>query len=179
MFCPEILINYRHIKVISLNSYTNSMTTSTFTLKDVLDAARRFKEQFPPLEEYRYFTNPVNLPKIREAVESRPATYFPSTIKVTPNDWIPDNLVTQKWHPPASGQFTELEVSDEAWARPLGLGSVEQIDKGPLILKIAERTLEALNVRVLETVIEPTPCSFYSQYDFEPLPISGMVHNSF
>lgn len=33
---------------------------------------------------------------------------------------------TTRWVPPKADRFTVYEASDEAWARPLGLGSVEQ-----------------------------------------------------
>lgn len=33
---------------------------------------------------------------------------------------------TTRWVPPKAGKFTVIEASDEAWAHPLGIGSVEQ-----------------------------------------------------
>ena len=46
-----------------------------------------------------------------------PADFFADIEPLNPEFW--DELV---WQPPRTGQFTELEASDECWARFLGLG---------------------------------------------------------
>jgi len=46
----------------------------------------------------------------------------------------------KKWEPPASGsRFWEFTASDEAWARPLGIGRMVDDTTSPYILKIDTR----------------------------------------
>ncbi len=50
----------------------------------------------------------------------------------------------ERWVPPNGGRFFELTSRDESWARPLGLGHVEKIDMGPLIIEINDKAMEMM-----------------------------------
>lgn len=66
------------------------------------------------------------------------------TIHITASDFIPDRRWDERWVPPPAGRFTELGPEDECWARDLGLGHVEKIDIGPLVIQFNEHAMREL-----------------------------------
>lgn len=47
------------------------------------------------------------------------------------DDMIEERDVSEIWHPPPAERFVEYGPQDEHWMRPLGLGRIERIDRGP------------------------------------------------
>ena len=54
------------------------------------------------------------------------------------SEHIPERSTKARWVPPAGDQFCEYGPEDEAWMRPLGLGTVVVEDAGPCYFKVQE-----------------------------------------
>lgn len=52
------------------------------------------------------------------------------------SEHVPARSTRERWVPPAGDQFCEYGPEDEAWMRPLGLGSVVIEDAGPCYFKV-------------------------------------------
>jgi len=61
------------------------------------------------------------------------------------NEIMNERDIIETWHPPDSTKFIEYEYSDEDWMKPLGLGRIESVDKGPLFLKIQNNMIKKIN----------------------------------
>ncbi len=63
---------------------------------------------------------------------------------------IPPRNIEHKWEPPAADydKFIEYDKSDEKWARVLGLGTVHEIDHGPLFYAMGESAVNSFDWRI-------------------------------
>lgn len=55
-------------------------------------------------------------------------------LRVSP--YVPARKTRKEWQPPEGGRFTGYGPEDEAWMRPLGLGTVVEVDLGPQVFEI-------------------------------------------
>lgn len=55
-------------------------------------------------------------------------------LSVVYSNAVPERDIEERWVPPEPERFVSYGPEDECWARPLGLGSIEYIDRGPLFL---------------------------------------------
>lgn len=73
---------------------------------------------------------------------------YEAMITIPADLWLDAPLPELFWRPPPAGKFTQLEASDESWARPLGIG--ELVPFSQIAAEIKERLdrkfLEMLNV---------------------------------
>lgn len=60
-------------------------------------------------------------------------------INVVASDFIPERNWQDQWTPPKGDRFTQYDASDEAWMRPLGLGTVTKVDVGLLLMRVKEK----------------------------------------
>jgi hypothetical protein len=57
--------------------------------------------------------------------------HFPYSMKVVWDSTMPIRKIREVWHPP-DDRFVEYGPEDETWCRWAGIGTIEQVDEGPL-----------------------------------------------
>lgn len=62
------------------------------------------------------------------------------------NELIPERRIETKWQPPAAERFVEYDPADESWMRPLGLGTLREVDSGPLFYEMTWPTVRLPSV---------------------------------
>jgi hypothetical protein len=132
--------------------YSNASTCSA--APNLNDIMRLMKSMPPPPDKTEFVMHPNNA-KLFPAAKSPAAFASPLYgIPVHFDKAIPERKLRTKWHPPKGSRFVEYGPEDEPWMRPLGLGSVETVDDGPLIVEVnrsamerMERSLEYLDFR--------------------------------
>ena len=75
---------------------------------------------------------------IRELMDSLKIPSVPVSLGIPTIRFFDDNNLERRrirrvWHPPHGSRFVEYGPEDEHWMRPLGLGTIEEIDEGPLL----------------------------------------------
>lgn len=101
-----------------------------------------------------------------------------SGIEILEDSMIPERNIEEMWEPPQPSRFVTYGPEDESWMRPLGLGTVKQIDVGPLFVEMRE----AGGDWVIEMICEPFTddslfrdrCQFLKS--FPPLAASMMLN---
>lgn len=82
-------------------------------------------------------THPNNLNLFEKvAFSGQPrGSFVADGIKIITNEHVAERRISERWVPPTEA-FTEYGPEDEEWMRPLGLGTVEYIDEGPLFYEM-------------------------------------------
>ena len=99
-----------------------------------LDEMLAVLPKLTPIERMSVVTHPNNRGFLQRLL---PETgQFETLGSVTGIDVIFDEAVEERdieerWYPPPAEKFVEYGPEDEHWMRPLGLGRIERIDRGP------------------------------------------------
>lgn len=56
----------------------------------------------------------------------------------TLSEAVPERQTHEEWTPPEGSRFTEYGPEDEAWMKPLGLGTTRVVDDGPAFFLVNE-----------------------------------------
>ncbi len=75
---------------------------------------------------------------------------IPFDCQVTISPLMDDRWTQEKWIPPPASRFFELTSDDESWAKSLGLGTIEIIDIGPLILTFKKSMTKRIEKLILD-----------------------------
>lgn len=60
------------------------------------------------------------------------------------SEMVPARHMEHVWHPPEAERFVSYGLEDEIWMRPLGLGRIETIDRGPCAWLVDSGLLKSL-----------------------------------
>ncbi len=128
----------------------------------------------------KFLVSHNTLEDIRTALrdESTPLpTHFKSLygIPIEAMPHLPDRDMRDVWSPPAGDRFFSYGPEDESWMRPLGIGTIRQVDFGPLILKINTEMIDKL---FTELFTGPSPMeSVFSSFGVNEKLIACATHN--
>lgn len=78
--------------------------------------------------------HPNNRHLFEQAVEvGKPGSVVDSLggVPVRFTEAVPERITHKEWDAPPPSKFVEYGPEDEAWMRPLGLGTVRTVDEGP------------------------------------------------
>lgn len=118
----------------------------------------------------KVFVHPNNLPLIESAFDkanpSRSSAFTPLSmmvgLPVEVTGAVPERDIEEVWHPPEAERFVSYGPEDECWARPLGLGSIERIDKGPAFWIVDTPDFLSLQMPIYSTEFKPRSFLRYS-----------------
>lgn len=97
--------------------------------------------------------NVIVSPKTYKEVKDK----LPNNCVVSISPSMDDRWVKEKWYPPPPKKFTELGPEDEIWAKYLGLGYIEHVDIGPLIISV---TIPPKMTPLLKNYLNPIKYGF-------------------
>lgn len=73
-----------------------------------------------------------------KAMVSRVPDALAGSVSIQFSPYVPARSTNERWVPPGGDQFCQYGPEDEAWMRPLGLGTVVEEDAGPCYFKVQE-----------------------------------------
>ena len=111
-------------------------TYGTPPLQDIIAAMSKIRAM-PPMPTV--LTHPSNSKVLRDALPVDEGSNIDplATIPIEYRSWVPPRRTRKVWHPPKGGRFVEYGPEDEHWMRPLGLGTVEEVDEGEAFYMVA------------------------------------------
>lgn len=72
-------------------------------------------------------------------------------IEIHEDSFMPERSIQEVWEPPQTSRFVTYGPEDESWMRPIGLGTVKQVDIGPLFIEMQDK----VDHLVMEMLYEP------------------------
>jgi hypothetical protein len=120
-----------------VNDYT--ICTNPTLKAPTLAELKEIMRQFAPAERETFHVHPKTMRLICEQLPAVGGVVSIMPLRFQVSDLIPERDMRDQWFPPAADKFVEYGPEDEHWMRPLGLGTVEKIDMGPLILAMKDR----------------------------------------
>lgn len=98
---------------------------------------------------------------VKTEIDGKPAAFVVGDFRyqITESALLPERRWNERWVPPKGDRFFELDASDESWARPLGLGTVETVDLGPYVLHLSEKLNDHFLRQIAPEMNESVGCT--------------------